>query len=96
MHKILIVDDERTARKGLYFILKPIVDKIYEAENINQAEKFFLEEEFDLMISDLRLPDEEDGLRLLKKAKQKHPLTPVSNESFCSTRIRQYQVTCDR
>ena len=37
MSKILLVDDERTARKGLYFILKQVIDEICEAENIKQA-----------------------------------------------------------
>jgi len=47
MHKILIVDDERTARKGLYFILNPIVDQILEAENVAQAEICLAEEQLD-------------------------------------------------
>jgi len=77
MSKILIVDDERTARKGLYFILKPEADEIEEAENIQQAEALISEKEFDLVISDLRLPHENDGLDLVKKIKQIRTLTPV-------------------
>jgi len=77
MSKILIVDDERTARKGLYFILKSRVDEVCEAENIIQAEKHLQYKEFDLVISDLRLPEEDNGINLVKKIKRKHPLTPV-------------------
>lgn len=77
MIKILIVDDERTARKGLYFSLKNLADSIKEAENINQAEALLKAEEFDIVISDLRLPNEEQGLSLVKKVKQIYPLTPV-------------------
>jgi len=77
MSKILVVDDERTARKGLFFILKSQVDEIDEAENIQQAEKHLAKNEYDVVISDLRLPDEKDGLGLVKKIKQIHPLTPV-------------------
>ncbi len=77
MSKILVVDDERTARKGLFFILKSQVDEIDEAENIQQAETNLAKNEYDLVISDLRLPEEKDGLNLVKKIKQVHPLTPV-------------------
>lgn len=77
MIKILIVDDERTARKGLYFSLKKLADSIKEAENIKQAEALLRAEEFDLVISDLRMPNEEQGLNLVKKVKQIYPLTPL-------------------
>jgi two-component system NtrC family response regulator len=53
------------------------MDKIDEAENISQAQKHIENNEYDLVISDLRLPDEKDGLGLVKKIKQLHPLTPV-------------------
>ncbi len=77
MSKILIVDDDRTARKGLYFILKPHTGLILEAENIKQADGYLKTKEFDLVISDLRLPNEENGLSLVKAIKQKYPLTQV-------------------
>ncbi|MCA9735308.1 MAG: sigma-54-dependent Fis family transcriptional regulator [Deferribacteres bacterium] len=77
MSTILIVDDDRTTRKGLYFILKFHSDHIFEAENIKQADACLNEREYDLVISDLRLPNEENGLALVRKIKQKHPLTPV-------------------
>ncbi len=77
MSKILIVDDERTARKGLYFILKSRNDEIFEAEGYIQAKKLIEQHEFDLMICDLHLPAAEDGLKLVRCSKQKHPLSPV-------------------
>ncbi|KAA3658499.1 MAG: response regulator, partial [Calditrichaeota bacterium] len=77
MSKILIVDDDRTTRKGLFFILKSHADHILEAENVKQADAHLNAEEFDLVISDLRLPNEENGFALVRKIKQKHPLTPV-------------------
>lgn len=77
MSKILIVDDDRTARKGLYFILNKICENVYEAESISEAESYFKKNEFDVIISDLRLPKEEDGINLVKKIKQMYPLTPV-------------------
>jgi len=75
--KILLVDDDRTARKGLYFVVKSLGEEVKEAENIEQAEQYLMNNEFDLVISDLRLPNEENGLNLARKIKQKHPITPV-------------------
>ncbi|MCF6270332.1 MAG: sigma-54 dependent transcriptional regulator [Melioribacteraceae bacterium] len=77
MSKILIVDDDRTARKGLYFILKTIIDNVFEAKSIFEAESYLKTHEFDVIISDLRLPREGDGINLVKKAKQIYPLTPI-------------------
>jgi len=77
MSKILIVDDDRTARKGLLFSLKGMFEHIREAENFKQAITFLKNEEFDVLISDLRLPGEEQGLKLVQQARQIHPLTPV-------------------
>jgi len=77
MNKILIIDDDRTARKGLYFSLKNGVNAISEAGNVREAEHLLKQKEFDVVISDLRLPAEEQGLNLVKKCKQIFPLTPV-------------------
>jgi len=77
MDKILIVDDERSARKGLYFILRSVVDKVYEADSQQQALDIIKKQEFDLIISDLRMPNEEQGLELVRQIKKMYPLTPV-------------------
>ena len=77
MKKILIVDDERTARKGLYFILKSAVREVKEADSYQQAKKMIEMNEFDLIISDLHLPSAENGLELVRFIKQRYPLTPV-------------------
>lgn len=77
MKKILIIDDERTARKGLQFILRSADYEIFEAENESQAENILKSENFDLIIADLRLPTEEIGLNLIKSIRTNHHLTPV-------------------
>lgn len=77
MNRILIVDDERTARKGLFFILKNQKDDIFEAESKEQAGKLLKLYDFDLAIVDLRLPTEDQGLDLIKYIHQTYSLTPV-------------------
>jgi len=77
MIKILIVDDERTARKGLFFMLQSEAYQLEEAESEAQAEELLKNQEFDLAIVDLRLPAEKQGLSLIKSIRVMHPMTPV-------------------
>ncbi|MEN8192673.1 MAG: sigma-54 dependent transcriptional regulator [Bacteroidota bacterium] len=77
MSQILIVDDDRTARKGLYFTLNSVVDEVHEAESVNEAKSHLKEREFDIIISDLRIPQENDGINFVKEIIQMFPLTPV-------------------
>mgnify|MGYP006419828533 FL=1 len=77
MNRILIVDDEQTARKGLFFIVKNQKDDIFEAENKEQAKKLMKVYDFDLAIVDLRLPKEAQGLELIKYIRTAYSLTPV-------------------
>ncbi len=77
MQRILIIDDERTARKGLYFTLKKSFDDVHEAENFADAQRKLKQSEFDLAMVDLRLPSEEEGLRLIKHIKEIYPMTAV-------------------
>lgn len=77
MKRILIVDDERTARKGIYFTLNKNFDYIDEAESVDQALEVLRKKEFELAMVDLRLPSEEDGLKLIKHIKDTYPMTPI-------------------
>jgi len=77
MTKILIVDDERTARKGLFFLLQSQPYQLEEAANKNQAVTKLKNQEFDLAIVDLRLPEEKQGLSLVQTIHHKYLMTPV-------------------
>jgi len=77
LNKLLIVDDERTARKGLLFMLRSLDLEVQEAENRKQAEKILQDQEFDLAIVDLRMPTESQGLGLIGFIYHKYPLTPI-------------------
>jgi DNA-binding NtrC family response regulator len=77
MIRILIVDDERTARKGLYFTLRTQIDEILEAESTEQAEKLLQSYNIDLAIVDLRVPTEDHGIGLVKYIKENYSLIPV-------------------
>jgi DNA-binding NtrC family response regulator len=77
MKKLLIVDDERTARKGLVFMLQSLNVQVQEADSRKQAERILDNEEFDLAIVDLRMPTESQGLGLVDTIHHKYPLTPI-------------------
>src|SRR5580698_9432661 len=64
---LLIVDDEKTTRDGLRAALEERYD-VYVAEDARAAANLLEAENFDVMITDFRLPGE-DGLKLIARAK---------------------------
>ena len=64
---LLIVDDEKTTRDGLRAALEDRYD-IYVAEDARAAMELLERENFDVLLTDFRLPNE-DGLKLIVRAK---------------------------
>jgi DNA-binding NtrC family response regulator len=64
---LLIVDDEKTTREGLRAALEERYD-IYIAEDAKVAMNLLESENFDVMLTDFRLPNE-DGMKLIARAK---------------------------
>ncbi|BAX80256.1 sigma-54-dependent transcriptional regulator [Labilibaculum antarcticum] len=76
MKKILIIDDDPTICMMLQGLLKR---KNFDADTVfsaGEALKRLENNQFDLVLSDFRLPDF-DGLELLQKIKSMHPQVPV-------------------
>src|SRR5258706_11338111 len=63
----LIVDDEKTTRDGLSAALEERYD-VYVAEDAKAAMELLERENFDVMLTDFRLPNE-DGMKLIARAK---------------------------
>ena len=72
MTKILIVDDERSIRNALKEILEYEKYKIDLAEDGEQAFAMFQKNEYDAILSDIKMP-KKDGIELLKDIKNKNP-----------------------
>ena len=64
---LLIVDDEKPTREGLRAALEDRYD-VYIAENAQAAMNLLEGENFDVMLTDFRLPNE-DGMKLITRAK---------------------------
>jgi DNA-binding NtrC family response regulator len=73
---ILIVDDERSIRIGLKGLLSKEGYEVMVAENGNDALRLLTSQEYDLVLTDLRMAGL-DGLGLLKKIKERYPDTQV-------------------
>jgi two-component system response regulator PilR (NtrC family) len=72
MAEILIVDDEPAARTTLAILLRKRGHRVVSAEGVRAAAKILAERAFDLVITDLRMPDG-DGIEVLRIAKAHCP-----------------------
>src|ERR1700733_11805013 len=64
---LLIVDDEKTTREGLRAALEDRYD-VYIAEDAKAAFELLERDNFDVLLTDFRLPNE-DGMKLIARAK---------------------------
>jgi two-component system response regulator HydG len=76
MAHLLVVDDETSARTTLALLLRKRGHRVLEASGVAAAARTLGEEVFDLVVTDLRMPDG-DGLDVLRAAKSQAPATEV-------------------
>lgn len=76
MAKILVIDDERSIRNVIGELLEMEGYTVKTAENGVQGYEMIGAESFDLVISDIKMP-EMDGIELLDKLVETHPDTTV-------------------
>lgn len=70
--KILIVDDEKMSREALQEFLSNLTTSIQTAQDGQEAIDLLRKEEFDLVLTDLKMP-KADGLMVLEEAKSINP-----------------------
>ena len=68
MAHLLVVDDEPSARTTLALLLRKRGHRVAEADDVGSATKRLADEVFDLVVTDLRMPDG-DGLDVLQAAR---------------------------
>jgi len=74
--KILVVDDEPVVTNSCQRILRQHGHHVASAESGQEALECALSERFDLVMTDLRLPDL-DGMRLIRQLRSKRPETAI-------------------
>ncbi len=74
--KILIIEDDPAMRLGMSHFLSSSGFVVKECDNGARAIEILKEYDFDIVITDLRLPGK-DGLLILKEIKSRHPHTGV-------------------
>ena len=76
MAKILIVEDVKEIRTGIRSVLKSEGHEVAEAANGKDAEARFRDEKYELVITDIYMP-EKDGLSVIMAIKKDHPGTKI-------------------
>ncbi len=74
--KILLVDDEPWFRVAQARLLRRQGYRVFEASNGKEAERVFLRDHPDLIITDMCMP-ERDGLDTIRRMGEMDPLVPV-------------------
>lgn len=69
---ILFVDDERAVLRSLYRMFRERGYEIFLADNGEDALKVFANNDVDLVVADMRMPNM-NGHQLLRKVKERHP-----------------------
>ncbi len=77
LSKALIIDDEPDIRELLELTLSRMNIETFTAANIESAMAALAQEEFDLCVTDMNLPDG-NGIDLVKFVQANHPTTPIA------------------
>lgn len=77
LRRILLVDDEADLRHQLAWAVRSEDREIFEAANAVEALGLIQTLNFDVIITDLHMGDDRDGLSVLRNALEKDPLTQV-------------------
>ena len=75
--KILIADDDRTIRKGFKFEFEDAGYQVHEAASVQESFDLLKNETFDVVVTDLKIPEFNDGINILEEAKRLNPHTMV-------------------
>jgi len=79
MRKVLIVDDEKYIRAGLRSMIQRTntqFDRFVECTNGREALEYIMQDKFDLIITDIRMP-QMDGLELMKEIQRIKYSVPI-------------------
>lgn len=90
--RVLLVDDERDSRELVAFLLEQQGAKVTQVESANQALSQLQQAKFDLLISDIGMPDM-DGYTLLRQIRAR---SPGQNRDILAIAITAYAGEIDQ
>jgi DNA-binding response OmpR family regulator len=76
MAHILLVDDDDLLRRMLYMALTQSGHKVLEATNGREAVRLIATQPFDLLVTDIIMPDK-DGLEVVPEIRKKYPALKI-------------------
>ncbi|MEM6821465.1 MAG: sigma-54 dependent transcriptional regulator [Verrucomicrobiota bacterium] len=76
LQRVLVLDDESAARSVTAEILRELKYSALAVSTVRQAEKALKDEEFDLVLSDIRL-EGDSGISFLQKVRESYPNLPL-------------------
>jgi CheY-like chemotaxis protein len=79
--KILVVDDHRDTLRSMKLLLTRLGYHVLAAENMTEALRIAAEEEFDILLSDIGLPDG-SGLELIKRIRETRNVPALALSGF--------------
>jgi len=72
-----VVDDEIDHADALSEVVARMGYAVKQAHNLNDARRYLMDDDFDVVITDLRMDGARDGFELLEEIHRSHPQTPV-------------------
>jgi CheY-like chemotaxis protein len=79
--RILVVDDHRDTLRSMKLLLTRLGYQVLAAENMTDALRIAREEEFDILLSDIGLPDG-SGLELVRRIRQTRNVPALALSGF--------------
>jgi len=89
--RILIVEDEKTLALTLYEVLFTASGdfEIIVCDKAEDALQKISEKEFDLLITDLKLPGQIDGLELIRRLKEEKRIPSILMTAYGTEEVRE-------
>ena len=79
--RILVVEDHADTLRSMKLLLRRLGYEVLTAENMNDALRLAEEEQFDILLSDIGLPDG-SGLELLRRIRQRRDVPALALSGF--------------
>lgn len=73
---ILYLEDEDNIRENVSKVLSFICKNVYSARNVNEALEFFKNEQIDIILSDISMP-ELSGIDFVKMIRSNNKIIPI-------------------